>query len=102
MYDILYSHQDELIDSEIEFFAQQGIPGLDLKKFEADIASPSLKARIAQQVAEADLLKVNATPSFLLRATSGGTPVCYCGVGKMAGSQTISDLAAKPPWLTGH
>lgn len=66
--DFIYANQADLnaftLDERIRGFAEDN--GLDLKKFEADVASPAVREEVLQSVGAAFSLGLQATPSFLV------------------------------------
>ena len=64
MYDLLFSHQHDLEDEDIDHYAEQ--IHLDMARFHADIASPELQARVDADKAEGRRLGVSGTPTFFV------------------------------------
>jgi protein-disulfide isomerase len=101
MYNVLYGHQDELIPSEIQYFAAQEIPGFNVSRYSTDVTSPALAARVQQQVAELTTLKINTTPTVFVRKTSGGPITWIVGTIDTPDSIGLTHFAANPPWAPG-
>jgi len=103
MYEVLYQHQDELIPSEVQYYASTEIKGFDSNKFLADVNAAATKDRVAKQEAEVTSLKVDETPTLFVRKSSGGDVSWYIGIKDAPLSDTlgVSTLAAAPPWATG-
>jgi protein-disulfide isomerase len=99
MFDLLYSHQDELIPSEVQYYATQEMPTLNINKFVSDTSSPTVVSRVDQQIKFVQSLKIGATPTFIVRKTSGGTPAWYVGTKDTPVSQGLNHFIAAPPWL---
>jgi protein-disulfide isomerase len=101
MYDLLYAHQDELIPSIIEYYAEQDIPGFNAARYDAALASPRLQKVCEAQTQLVLSLKIISTPTFIIRKTAGGTPSWYVGSKDSPGvSLGFRHLAASPPWLS--
>lgn len=64
VYKRLLDNQDRLVPDVIR--AQVVEAGLDMARFDADVASESVKARLARDVADADRVEVEGTPMFYL------------------------------------
>jgi protein-disulfide isomerase len=64
MHDLLLDHQGKLRTPELVGYAEQ--LGLDLGRFTTDLHRHAGAARIAQDVASADLSGASGTPSFFL------------------------------------
>jgi protein-disulfide isomerase len=64
MHDQMYAHQQALMDSDIDTYAQ--VIGLDLVQFDADRASPEIADEVAQDQALAAAVGVNSTPTFYI------------------------------------
>jgi protein-disulfide isomerase len=98
MYDLLYTHQDELIPSEIQYYSGTDIPGFNETVYLSDVNSPAIKAKLKTQIDELYNIQIDATPTLLLRKSSGGTPAWYIGSNDLGNSLGITHLAANPPW----
>ena len=74
MYDKLFANQRDLQPATFKRYA--GELGLDVAKFEKDMADPSVKARIDADSKQADDLGVAGTPAFFIngRYLSGAQP----------------------------
>jgi len=99
MYDVLYTHQDELVPDIIETSAKAAIPGFDSAKFEADLKSPSTVAEVRAEAAEVSSLRVQSTPTLFVKK-AGGKPLWYVGMSDAPDSHTfgVEDIAISPPW----
>lgn len=64
MHDLLYEHQDKLDDDHIRGLAAQA--GLDLTKFEADMAGHTYADRVREDFMSGVRSGVNGTPSFFI------------------------------------
>jgi protein-disulfide isomerase len=62
MHDLVFDHQSQLEDADLERYAQQ-IAGLDLAKWKADYAAESTKLTVAKDRAHGDLLQIAGTPA---------------------------------------
>jgi protein-disulfide isomerase len=65
MYNLLLRNQDKLERADLVEYAGQ--LGMDVDRFSADLESPSIREAIADDVAEAAGLGVDATPTFFVR-----------------------------------
>ena len=74
MYDKIFANQRELKPEKFRQYAQE--LGLDLAKFDKDVADPSVKAKIDADSKEADKLGVAGTPAFFINGKylSGAQP----------------------------
>lgn len=64
MADLLFEHQRQLEDEDLERYAQQ--LGLDMERFRADLRSPETQAAIERDREEGHRLGVEGTPSFFI------------------------------------
>jgi protein-disulfide isomerase len=64
MHDLIFAHQRSIKRSDLLNFATQ--LNLDTVKFEKDIESPQLNARLADDISEGKRLGVVATPTFIV------------------------------------
>jgi protein-disulfide isomerase len=64
MHDLIFAHQHSLKRSDLLSFATQ--LNLDVVKFQKDIESPQLKARIDDDISEGQRVGVVATPTFIV------------------------------------
>lgn len=62
--DLLFENQDKFSQENYLLFAQQ--LGLDLEKFQADLASDEVKAKVDADMREGESRGVNATPTFYI------------------------------------
>jgi hypothetical protein len=99
MYDMLYGHQDMLIDSEIQYNAGL-IPGLDANRLAREVAANKYAKQIAAQVALLDKIGVVSVPTLLVRSPTGkiGWYVGTLGSKHLLG---IGAFAAQCPWGGG-
>ncbi|MBN2715756.1 MAG: thioredoxin domain-containing protein [Deltaproteobacteria bacterium] len=67
MHDQLFAHAEELSDATVVMLAKE--IGLDVDRFEADMNSPAVIARVAADRAEGERLGVNGTPYFIINRT---------------------------------
>ena len=74
MYDKIFANQRDLKPETFKKYATE--LGLDVAKFEKDVADPATKARIDADTKEADKLGVAGTPAFFIngRYLSGAQP----------------------------
>jgi len=96
-FNVLYSHQDELVPSEIQYYSSS-IPGLDTKQLAADIASKKYAPAVANEAQLVQKLGVEATPTFLVRATNGGQAQYYVGLEHRPNTMALADLVKAQPW----
>jgi protein-disulfide isomerase len=101
MYDLLYSHQDELIPSEIQYYSEQTIPGFKVALYNQDVGAIATSEFLKDQVALVRSLHLDCTPTFLLRSTNGGTVGWYVGLDDTPTSLGFQHLAKSPPWING-
>ena len=64
MHDLLFEHQMQLSDEDIDRYATQ--LGLDMERFHADLRSPETQTRIDRDREEGQHLSVDSTPSFFV------------------------------------
>jgi protein-disulfide isomerase len=74
MYDKIFANQRDLKPETFKKYAQE--IGLDVAKFDKDVADPSVKAKIDADSKEADKLGVAGTPAFFINGKylSGAQP----------------------------
>ena len=104
MYDVLYSHQDNLESGYYGDYAAQA--GLNKAKFKAAFSTGQGQSQIQADSAFADSLGVAETPTMLLRDNTAKTVTIYVGLTgtenadgsfQYAGAQS---LLTQPPWVT--
>ncbi len=74
-YDILFENQEALTDEDLLRYASD--LGLDMTKFETDLQSDVIKARVDADIAEAEKRNYTSTPTFVLngkRVTMSSNP----------------------------
>lgn len=64
MHDLLFEHQHELDDADLERYAE--MTGLDVERFKADLASDATQARVDADRAEGEGFGVEGTPSIFV------------------------------------
>ena len=101
MYDTLYSHQDDLEPGYYGDYAA-GV-GLDRRAFQTALDTHQYKVKVAEAAKLADSLKIQLTPTLLLRDNTTGKITPYVGMdssvpGAAAGFLGIKQFAANPPW----
>jgi len=64
MHDLLFQHQDALMADGL--VAHAGELGLDVRRFIDDLESHRAAARVAEDIASADLSNVSGTPTFFV------------------------------------
>lgn len=64
MHDLLFEHQTQLEDEDIEGYAEQ--LGLDMERFRTDMAAPETQRRIEQDKEEGQQAGVEGTPTFFI------------------------------------
>ncbi|PRQ08738.1 DsbA family protein [Enhygromyxa salina] len=62
MHDLLFANQDALEDPDLLAYAKQ-IPGLDVAKWQADVASEPVKLKVAEDRAHGEKLDLPGTPT---------------------------------------
>ena len=62
MHDLLFRNQLQLEPSDLRRFAQR--VGLDLERFESDLADPAIKARVERDLESGEQSGVDGTPSL--------------------------------------
>lgn len=74
MYDLIFAHQGEM--SEEKYLEYAASLGLDMERFQRDLASSDVQERIDADAAAAARLGVPGTPSFFVngRYLSGAQP----------------------------
>jgi protein-disulfide isomerase len=100
MYDMLYGDQDALVGSEIEYHASS-IPGLNTKQLAADMTSRKYAPQVQDEANVVASTGINATPTFLLRSSSGGKVYAYVGLNEDSKyhQPCLTDLVQRPPWI---
>ena len=102
MYDILYTHQDDLEPGYYGDYAAQA--GLDKAKFQAAFDAGQGQSQIKAASAFADSLGVQTTPTVLLRNNATKKITIYVGtIGTKNADGSpqypgINTLSANPPW----
>jgi protein-disulfide isomerase len=102
MYDLLYSHQDNLEPGYYGDYAAQA--GLNDTQFKAAFDSGQGQAQVKAASTFADSLNIQDTPTFLLRDNTAKTVTAYVGtVGTKNADGSpqypgLQALAANPPW----
>jgi protein-disulfide isomerase len=73
-HDKLFANQSKLSHDDLKQYAKD--LGLDVAKFEADLANPATKQRVNADVSEANSLGVTGTPAFFVNGhfLSGAQP----------------------------
>ncbi len=97
MYHLLYTHQDELIDSEIEYNAKF-IPGFDAAKLQSDLSTQKYDSLLRQQSAVLTAVNLQSTPTVFLRKGNGLISV-YVGTGGDKPYKGVQALCDAPPWF---
>jgi protein-disulfide isomerase len=64
MHDILFEHQKQLEDADLERYAQ--MLGLDMERFKADIASAEVQERVDADRKQGEALKIEGTPTMFI------------------------------------
>lgn len=102
MYDVLYSHQDDLESGYYANYA--GKAGLDSAQFQKAFDAGQGQSQIKTATDFSDALKIEATPTILVHNNKTGKITIYCG---MEGTKNpdstmqypgVVALAASPPW----
>ena len=104
MYDMLYSHQDDL---ETGFYGDYAAKvGLNKDQFEAAFKAGTGKDKVASSSSFADSLKVQLTPTLMVHDNAAHTVTIYVGLDTKANATNgtpysgIDQLVARPPWAT--
>lgn len=72
MHDLLFEHQRQLEDDDLESYAEQ--LGLNMDRFRADMASAATQRRIEQDRAEGKRVGVEGTPTFFVNGRAFREP----------------------------
>ena len=64
MHDVLFEHQRELEDADLQRYAQ--MIGLDMDRFAADVAAPETEQRVLKDRKEGEAFKLEGTPSIFV------------------------------------
>ena len=102
MYDVLYTHQDNLEPGYYSAYAAQ--IGLNKAQFQAAFDAGQGQSQIKADSAFADSLNVQETPTILLRDNQAKTVTVYVGtIGTKNADGSpqypgVQNLAANPPW----
>ena len=75
MHNVLFENKDSLEDDDLKFYAKE--MGLDMAKFETDIADKELEAQVKAMQVTATALGASGTPAFFINGEflSGAQPV---------------------------
>lgn len=65
MHDLIYDHQTELEDEDLERYARQ-VPGLDFNRWKTDFAAEAAKLAVAKDRASGELLEIAGTPAVFI------------------------------------
>jgi protein-disulfide isomerase len=73
-HDKLFANQQKLTPDDLKKYAQE--LGLNIAKFDADIANPATKQRVNADMSEVNSIGITGTPAFLIngRYLSGAQP----------------------------
>lgn len=96
MYDLLYTHQDDLEPGFYGDYATQ--IGLNKAKFLAVYNAPTTKAKVDASLKFTDALGINSTPTVLLHDNQTSTVWPYIGKDGTPTQPGIKDLLASAPW----
>jgi protein-disulfide isomerase len=103
MYDVLYSHQDDL---ETGFYGDYAAKaGLNKDQFEAAFKAGTGKDKVAASSSFADSLKVQLTPTMMVHDNVAHTVTIYVGMDTKMNATSgtpfpgIDQLVAHPPWV---
>ena len=77
MHDLVFDHQTQLEDEDLERYAAQ-IPGLDLQKWKADFQAESSKLAVAKDRALGETLDIEGTPAVYINGRHV-TPLLWGG-----------------------
>jgi protein-disulfide isomerase len=77
MHDLIFDHQTQLEDEDLERYAQQ-IPGLDVAKWKADFAADAAELAVAKDRATGELLELKGTPAVFINGREL-TPLLWGG-----------------------
>lgn len=95
MHNYLYENQDKwstMADPMPYFRDYAKTLGLDLKKFDTDVAGSVVKAKVDKDSGDATALAVNSTPTFYLNGVKINAPASYDSFKKL-----VSDAIANNP-----
>ena len=104
MYDVLYSHQEDLESGFYGDYAAQA--GMDKAQFKAAFNAGTGKEKVASSTKFADSLNIQQTPTLLLHDNTTHTVVIYMGLDTEGNAKNgtpfpgLSDLLARPPWAS--
>jgi protein-disulfide isomerase len=70
MYDVLFDHQRQLEQADLEKYAQQ--VGVNVDRWKADLKDPALSAQIDRDLAQGRALGVTGTPAFFINGRKIG------------------------------
>jgi len=73
-HDKLFANQQKLAPGDLNQYAKE--LGLNMSKFEADVANPAIKQKISADMQEANGIGITGTPAFLINGhyLSGAQP----------------------------
>lgn len=83
MHDLLFRNQLHLEPADLRRFAER--LGLDVARFDADLADPAIKARVARDVETGLHSGVDGTPTLFIDARRYGGPRDAGGLGRALG-----------------
>lgn len=72
MHDVLFDHQLQLTDADLERYATE--IGLDLERFHADLASPEVAARVEADRAAGREVEIEGTPTLFINGRRYSEP----------------------------
>lgn len=93
--DKLFANQKKLTPDDLKQYAKD--LGLDMSKFEADLANPSIKQKISADMQELNNIGITGTPAFLVngRYLSGAQP--FEGFARVINAELIRLKLPVPP-----
>ncbi len=98
MYDVLYSHQDDLEPGFYPQYAQEA--GVSAAQFKAAFAAPDAKSKVDDAMKFTTDLGIQSTPTVLVHDNRTGQVWAYVGKDGTPGHPGVLALIASPPWAT--
>ena len=94
-HDKLFANQQKLTPDDLKQYAKD--VGLDVNRFEADLANPAVKQRVQNDMSEVNGLGITGTPAFFVNGhyLSGAQP--FDGFARVINSELTKLKLAIPP-----
>jgi protein-disulfide isomerase len=90
MHDLLFRNQVRLEPADLRRFAER--LGLDIERFESDVADPAIKARVERDVESGEQSGVDGTPSLYIDGLRYRGPRDTASLGNVVGHQEATHV----------